>query len=70
MGEMPTKFPSGNLKRSELERPGLRSEDKLKWLLKKKMCVNFIWQVLKGSNEPWIPYKMDICMRNCVNVGF
>lgn len=24
-----------------------------------KMCVNFIWWVLKGSNEPWIPYKMD-----------
>jgi hypothetical protein len=36
MGERPTKFSSGNLKRSELERPGLGSEDKLKWLLKKK----------------------------------
>jgi hypothetical protein len=36
MGEMPTKFSSGNLKRSELERPGLGSEDELKWLLKKK----------------------------------
>ena len=70
MGEMPAKFSSVNLKRSELERPGLRSEDKLTWLLKKKMCVNFIWQVLKGSNEPWIPYKMDPCMGSCVNVGF
>jgi len=70
MGEMPTKFSSGNLERSELERPGLRSEDKVKWLLKKKMCVNFIWGVLKGSNEPWIPYKMDTCMGNCVHVGF
>lgn len=36
MRERPTKFSSGNLKRSELERSGLRSEDKLKWLLKKK----------------------------------
>jgi hypothetical protein len=67
MGEMPTKFSSGNLMRSKLERPGLRSEDKLKWLLKKKMCVNFIWRVLKGSNEPRIPYKMVTCMGN---VGF
>ena len=37
---------------------------------RKKMCVNFIWQVLKGSNEPWIPYKMDTCMGNCMNVGY
>jgi hypothetical protein len=35
--DRPTKFSSGNLKRSELERPGLRSEDKLKWLLKKNV---------------------------------
>jgi len=34
--KMHAQFSSGNLKRSELERHGLRSEDKLKWLLKKK----------------------------------
>jgi hypothetical protein len=37
---------------------------------RKKMCMNFMWRVLKGSNEPWIPYKMDTCMGNYVNVGF
>jgi hypothetical protein len=62
MRERLTKFSSGNLKRSELERPGLRSEDKNKWLLKKKRWESFIWRVLKGSKEPWIPYKMDTWM--------
>ena len=67
MGEMrkAATFLSGNLKRSELERPGLWSEDKLKWILKKKKKVCELHLM-----SPWIPYKMDTFIRTCVNVGY